>query len=109
MGEYLCRATGPEKKKLLQDQWNEACEKGTIHCACGQIRSVLLAYRCLYCGMWLCVNCAEVHFGLTIQQWIEKKRVQRRAELEHTSAIDNPDKKCKHFGDEQATVSVSPV
>lgn len=76
--EYLGRATLPEKKALLQQQWDEANEHGTIHCACGQKRALVMAYRCLYCGMWMCVPCAEVHFEMTLKEWVEKKRAEKR-------------------------------
>ena len=26
-------------------------------------------FRCLYCGVWYCKTCAEVHFGTTIEDY----------------------------------------
>lgn len=82
MREYIERAETEEKKRHLQDQWTEVNANQTIHCWCGQKRSVLMAYRCLYCGAWFCVPCAEHHFGQSLQDWISKKRVRKRRELE---------------------------
>lgn len=80
--DYLSRASELEKKRLLQKQWAEANESATIHCACGQKRALVVAFRCLYCGLWFCARCAEKHFGQTIQEWIVEKRIARRRELE---------------------------
>jgi hypothetical protein len=30
------------------------------------------AYKCLYCGQWYCMQCAEEHFGKTITQYREE-------------------------------------
>jgi len=79
--EYIDRTSDLEKKKVLRDQWSEACEQGSIHCACGLQRALPLAYRCLYCGQYYCGQCAEIHFGQTVRQWIESKRVEKRKEL----------------------------
>lgn len=82
MVEYIEMAASEEKKSLLREQWTEAVDQGKIHCACGQVRALVMAYRCLYCGAWFCVPCAEVHFGMTMRQWKEKKRTERRQAFE---------------------------
>lgn len=33
-----------------------------------KIRTIALAFRCLYCGVFFCATCAEIHFGMTQQQ-----------------------------------------
>jgi hypothetical protein len=79
--EYVMRADS-EKAAVLRDQWSEAVECGSIHCTCGLQRALPLAYRCLYCGQYFCGPCAEKHFGQTLQEWIEAKRIEKRRELE---------------------------
>jgi hypothetical protein len=79
--EYVDAAASPEKAEQLHRQWAKAVNTGTIICGCGQLRALELAYRCLYCGEWYCFRCAEVHFGMTVQQWRESKRVELRIAL----------------------------
>lgn len=33
-----------------------------VTCQCGKRPSTLMAYRCLYCGVWFCKECATEHF-----------------------------------------------
>lgn len=82
MCEYIDRAETPEKKAHLQQQWKDATGKRVITCWCGQKRALEMAYRCLYCGAWFCVPCAETHFGQTIQRWVIHKRIAKRNEIE---------------------------
>lgn len=78
MVEYIEAAATPDKRAHLQQQWSEAVASRTIHCECGQIRALEMAYRCLYCGAWFCVPCGEIHFGMTLLEWKQKKRAERR-------------------------------
>lgn len=34
-----------------------------IRCGCNKLVRWIYMYRCLYCGVWYCADCAEVHFG----------------------------------------------
>ncbi len=34
-----------------------------LTCVCGRRVALSAAYRCLYCGLWLCKDCAIAHFG----------------------------------------------
>jgi hypothetical protein len=64
--DYLAAAADDENKlDTLRAQWGEACSSNnTIHCAdCGLRRHLMLTFRCLYCGVWFCGNCAERHFS----------------------------------------------
>ena len=80
--DYISLAPDTEKKRVLADQWSEATTHNSIHCTCGLQRALPLAFRCLYCGQFYCARCAEVHFGQTIQEWIEAKRIAKRKEIE---------------------------
>jgi hypothetical protein len=82
LNDYVMRATDEAKRLRLVKQWRDACETNCITCCCGQLRHITKAFRCLYCGEWYCQNCAEDHFGQTVQDWVEKKRAERRRELE---------------------------
>lgn len=41
----------------------------SITCQCGWYQPIRFFYKCLYCKMWMCQRCAEVHFGKTVEQW----------------------------------------
>jgi hypothetical protein len=32
------------------------------------------AYKCLYCGFWFCLPCAEIHFGKTKEQYAAENK-----------------------------------
>ncbi len=34
-----------------------------VTCPCGKKVGIILAYRCLYCGVYFCTSCAVRHFG----------------------------------------------
>lgn len=76
--DYVAWAKDDEKKKRLKDQWSTAHKNQIIQCGCGVIRHVMIAYRCLYCGEWFCMNCAEVHFGKTIKCWREEHESKKQ-------------------------------
>lgn len=51
-------------------QWKQA--KGpqpVIECECDRSIPIRFMFRCLYCGIWLCQSCAEIHFGKTRDQY----------------------------------------
>lgn len=55
--------------EFAAQQWREA--KGPnpqVTCECGRSFPLRFTYRCLYCGMFLCQQCAEIHFGKTRDQ-----------------------------------------
>lgn len=91
MEEYIQRSESVEKRKRLKLQWAEAAQSGhdnaVITSGCGQVRSIEIAFRCLYCGEWFCVPCAEKHFGQTIQEWIEAKRIAHRIEMQNNRKV----------------------
>lgn len=70
---YLEREESLEKKIILKAQYNDAIAKNEIICECGQLRALVLAYRCLYCGRRFCTRCAEIHFGKTIREYRKEK------------------------------------
>lgn len=40
----------------------------TIRCGCHKLVKYIYMYRCLYCGVWYCKECAEKHFGAKVAQ-----------------------------------------
>lgn len=51
--------------KMLKEQsnWGMAADESTVKCGCHKKVKLIYAYRCLYCGIWYCKQCAETHFG----------------------------------------------
>ena len=57
-----------ERAAILQVLFDQAREliatEGRVTCPCGRCVGVLtFAYRCLYCGVWFCQECAGRHFA----------------------------------------------
>lgn len=40
-----------------------------VRCGCLKLVRWMYAYRCLYCGVWFCKQCAEEHFGYRVPGW----------------------------------------
>lgn len=68
---------GMTKEELKSAQLKETVDQSvqgvvvrlsTITCGCGWERGITEMYKCLYCGIWFCQLCAEVHFGKTIEE-----------------------------------------
>lgn len=70
--------TKADKALFVAKQFREALyQEGKIvqevTCRCGLTMPLRFAYRCLYCGEFYCMKCAEIHFGKSRQQYkIEK-------------------------------------
>lgn len=77
----LAPANAPKRDRLTA-QYSEATNLGTIHCSCGQLRHLTMAFRCLYCGKWFCFPCAEAHFGETVTEYRQRKRTEWRGLLQ---------------------------
>lgn len=107
LSEYLHNTTDPNKQEFLREQYHEASNHGSIHCCCGQIRALTMAYRCLYCGLWFCRSCSEVHFGMTIQEWRDKKKIAGGDKS--TLVVDLATQKCKHFTQDEKPANNRPA
>lgn len=71
------------RKALLDKQHFELLKDGVTTCAsCGRKEHHLTLFRCLYCGIAFCFDCAEKHFGETFRQYQDKKRAELRAKCE---------------------------
>jgi len=42
-------------------------------CPCGRMVAPCQPYRCLYCDIWFCEDCAGEHFGETKAAFLERK------------------------------------
>lgn len=73
---YKSNATPEQKQEKLkfmhlqlsmikeQSGWGFTADKTTIKCGCHKQVKLIYAYRCLYCGIWYCRECAQEHFGM---------------------------------------------
>jgi hypothetical protein len=50
-------------RKQLQELIRQPEQRVT--CICGHNFPLQIGYRCLYCGEYFCLKCAESHFGKT--------------------------------------------
>ncbi len=64
-----------DKATIVQNQLRETVKQeaagvtvrmATITCPCGVKRALVKSYQCLYCKVWMCDSCAEIHFGKTV-------------------------------------------
>jgi hypothetical protein len=61
-----------DKRMLIRRQLDAVTGGYAIECICGRHFAMTRMYRCLYCGVWFCATCAEVHFGQTRAEYREK-------------------------------------
>jgi len=71
--EYLLHANS-EDKPVLKSQWAEVVSSDCVTCPCGHKQAVVLNYRCLYCGIWFCSECAGKHFGEGYPDYVKWRR-----------------------------------
>jgi len=52
------------KREMLRRQLRQMgpARHQVIYCPCGRRMILRRAYKCYYCGLWLCSRCAERHF-----------------------------------------------
>lgn len=57
--------------KLIQSQIKDEVplQHAKIRCCCLKLVNWQYMYRCLYCGIFYCMECAEQHFGKTREQY----------------------------------------
>jgi len=54
-------------KLIKQQEWDEIpVQHLKIRCGCNKLLKHIYMYRCLYCGIWYCKECAEEHFGYKV-------------------------------------------
>lgn len=69
--------TKTEKQAFVHKQTQQAASHGFIRCFCEIKVPVWKAYRCLYCGEFYCLRCAEVHFGKTRAEYQAEKETNQ--------------------------------
>jgi len=68
------RAPSDAVRERLCHQWVSAAASHSIVCRCGAEHKIWEgAIRCLYCGEWFCISCAESHYGQTVREWSASK------------------------------------
>lgn len=77
--EYVSTATPEQRQQkfkfmgwqlsMIKEQvgWGMDADKVTVKCGCQKVK-LIYAYRCLYCGIWYCKECAEEHFGMKVNK-----------------------------------------
>jgi len=71
-----------EKRGILRGQFRELNAQGQrdprggggeslvwITCPCRRRIALRAAYKCLYCGLWFCGQCAKEHFDREVSAW----------------------------------------
>ena len=61
------------RQTVNQDLLSQTVRVATLTCPCGRERALVKMYRCLYCKVWFCEQCAEDHFGKTVEQYRAEK------------------------------------
>jgi len=58
------------QREMIAEQaaWDEL-RIPSVKCNCRQLLPLDKTFKCLYCGIWFCKECAEVHFGKTVEQY----------------------------------------
>lgn len=67
-------ARDPETREQAHRQFVEAKGPTMITCECKRRNPVRFMYHCLYCDCWFCKECAEIHFGKTVEQYYDEIR-----------------------------------
>ena len=62
------------KETVDQEARGVTVRLATVTCPCDRKRSLMHMYKCLYCSVWFCKECAEEHFGKTVEQYRAEKR-----------------------------------
>lgn len=71
------KLTDEEAEKLAALQ-KQTSLQGTVRCACKQSFLINEVWRCFFCDVWYCNECAEEHFGMTKEQWREQKEDEEK-------------------------------
>ena len=58
-----------------------------IRCVCLKLQSWKDMYKCLYCLVFYCRECAEQHFGRTVEQYRSKPAYELVARREEVTAV----------------------
>lgn len=62
--EQALKMMAAQIRLILNQENDEIPSKFTkIRCGCNKLVGWKFMYRCLYCGIWFCKDCAEQHFG----------------------------------------------
>lgn len=68
--EHFCDQT----EQLLNGPQDLANAK--FRCGCHRWEKLVYGYRCLYCEILFCKECAELHFGQTVAEYRQQNPVQ---------------------------------
>lgn len=60
-------------KQFKEAMYHEGQKVQQVTCCCNICMPLRFAYKCLYCGEYYCLVCAEAHFGKTRAEHIAEK------------------------------------
>ena len=65
----------PSELDIYIKQQQSISREDSVECICGVNKPPIHLFRCLYCGIYYCSQCAEEHFGSSRQDWFCSHRV----------------------------------
>lgn len=65
-----------ERRTLVRRQFDQLKGPAEVTCVCERTIPVRFAFQCLYCGVWRCMRCAEIHFGKTREEYNAERSLQ---------------------------------
>ena len=62
-----------EQETIVQAMAGVNVRLAVVTCGCGRQRALTKMYKCFYCETWVCQWCAPHHFGMTKEEYRQKK------------------------------------
>jgi len=78
----------PQKAARMQRQFNQLWALSEVTCHCKATVHFMSAFRCLYCGEFFCMACAEVHFGQTQRDWMKQRHPDVLKQLDGEAMVE---------------------
>ena len=82
--ETMALVLRQRRETVRQEADGVTVRMGTITCPCGRERALVLMYKCLFCDVWFCQQCAEAHFGKTRAEWLAEQQQASNDEAQPT-------------------------
>lgn len=71
--QILTTIANQTRETVKQEARGITVRMATVHCGdCNRDRPLVHLYKCLYCEIYFCKQCAENHFGKTVKQYQEE-------------------------------------
>lgn len=66
--------TAQQVMAQLSEIQKQGANEIKVTCICEKRLPLFMAFRCLYCGIFMCQKCAESHFGKTRMEYNRERR-----------------------------------